>query len=51
MEFGTSSLNAEVARHQIAERLARAAAPKIPATAHRHQLAQRLRRLAERIDN
>lgn len=50
MEHGISPLNAEVNRQQIAERIARASTPKIPATAHRHLLAQRLRRLADRVD-
>jgi len=39
------------ARHQIAERVARAASPRIPATSSRHRVAQRLRRVADRIDN
>ncbi|WP_395690496.1 hypothetical protein [Nocardioides sp.] len=44
------TLEAEANRQQLAERIARAGAPKIPATAHRHLLAQRLRRFADRID-
>ncbi|MCW2797432.1 hypothetical protein [Nocardioides sp.] len=39
------------ARHQIAERVARAATPKIASVPPRHRLAQRLRRVADRIDN
>ena len=39
------------ARHQIHERVTRAAEPRIPQVAHRHRLAERLRRLADRIDN
>ncbi|MFC7495252.1 MULTISPECIES: hypothetical protein [unclassified Nocardioides] len=51
MEYGISSLDSEINRQQIAERIARASTPKVPATAHRHLLAQRLRRLADRVDN
>ena len=52
MEFSNVTLDAEANRQQLAERIARASAPKIPsATSHRHLLAQRLRRLADRIDN
>ncbi|MDF1603260.1 hypothetical protein [Nocardioides sp. YIM 152315] len=51
MEYGISTLDAEINRQQLAERIARASTPKIPATAHRHLLAQRLRRLADRVDN
>ncbi|GAB3775854.1 DNA integrity scanning protein DisA with diadenylate cyclase activity [Nocardioides ginsengisegetis] len=39
------------ARHQIAERVARAAGPRVPSVAPRHKVAQRLRRFADRIDN
>jgi len=39
------------ARHQINERLARASAPRMPATSRRHRLAERLRRVAERVDS
>ena len=39
------------ARHQIAERVARASAPHLPPVAPRHRVAQRLRRFADRIDN
>ena len=39
------------ARHQIAERVARASAPKIPAAPRRHRLAQGLRRFADRVDS
>ncbi len=38
------------ARHQIAERVARASNPRIAAEPRRHRLAQRLRRFADRID-
>ncbi|GAW52030.1 MULTISPECIES: hypothetical protein [unclassified Nocardioides] len=44
-------INAEIARQELAERIARASSPRMPATAHRHLLAQRLRRVADRIDN
>jgi hypothetical protein len=39
------------ARQIIAERVARAARPHLPAEPHRHRLARRLRRLADRIDS
>ena len=39
------------ARQLIAERLAHAAAPRVPAEPHRHRFAQRLRRIADRIDS
>ena len=51
MEFSNVAIDAEVNRQQLAERIARASAPKIPATAHRHLLAQRLRRVADRLDD
>lgn len=51
MEFTSTVLDAEANRQQLAERIARARTPKIPATAHRHLLAQRLRRIADRVDN
>ena len=51
MESTNLTLEAEANRQQLAERIARASSPKIPATAHRHVLAQRLRRIADRIDN
>ncbi len=38
------------ARHQIAERVARASSPRIRATTPRHRLAQRLRRYADQLD-
>jgi hypothetical protein len=50
MEYGNLALESEANRQQLAERVARATAPKIPATAHRHLIAQRLRRFADRID-
>lgn len=50
MEFSSITVDAEVARQQARERVARASTPKIPATAYRHLLAQRLRRVADRID-
>jgi hypothetical protein len=49
MDYGHLALEAN--RQQIAERIARATAPKIPATSHRHLLAHRLRRFADKIDN
>ena len=51
MEFSSTVVDAEVNRQQLAERIARAQTPKIPANAHRHLLAQRLRRVADRVDN
>lgn len=39
------------ARQQIADRIARAAAPHLASVPPRHRLAQRLRRFADRIDN
>ncbi len=39
------------ARHQIRERVSRAAQPRLPAVPQRHRLAERLRRFADRIDN
>jgi hypothetical protein len=39
------------ARHQIAERVARHAAPRPPKVPQRHRVAHRLRRVADRIDN
>ncbi len=50
MSFTHVSLNAEIARQELRQRSARAAEPRIPATAYRHLLAQRLRRAADRID-
>ena len=38
------------ARHQIAERIARASAPRMPANPPRHRMAERLRRFADRLD-
>jgi hypothetical protein len=38
------------ARHQIAERVARASSPTIPNARRRHQLARGLRRFADRLD-
>ncbi len=51
MEYTNVALEAETNRQQLAERVARATAPKLPATAPRHLLAERLRRFADRIDN
>ncbi len=51
MEFSNLVVDAETNRQELAERIARASTPKIPATAHRHLLAERLRRLADRVDN
>lgn len=39
------------ARHQIAERVARASSPTVPAAPRRHRLAQGLRRFADKLDN
>ncbi|MBB6628285.1 hypothetical protein H5V45_13240 [Nocardioides sp. KIGAM211] len=38
------------ARHQIADRLNRAAQPHLPVVPQRQRFAQRLRRFADRID-
>ena len=46
-----STLIETQARHQIAERVARASSPHVPAEPRRHRLAQGLRRFADRIDN
>jgi len=51
MEYTSIVLDAEANRQQLAERIARASTPKLPASAHRHLLAQRLHRVADRIDN
>ena len=51
MEFTPTALDAQVRRQELAERIARAQTPRIPATTHRHLLAQRLRRIADRVDN
>lgn len=47
----SNSLIAMQARHQIEERLARASAPKMPATSRRHRVAEQLRRVADRVDS
>jgi hypothetical protein len=39
------------ARHQIDERVRRAAEPHLPQVPPRHRFADRLRRLADRIDD
>jgi hypothetical protein len=39
------------ARHQIAERVARASSPTIPVAQRRHRLAQGLRRFADKLDS
>jgi hypothetical protein len=39
------------ARHQIAERVARASSPKMAAEPRRHRLAQGLRRFADKLDS
>ena len=51
MELSNVVLDAEANRQALAERIARATAPKVPSTTHRHLLAERLRRLADRVDN
>lgn len=51
MELNNPVIEADVNRTEIAERISRACAPKVPATARRHLLAQRLRRFADRVDN
>lgn len=39
------------ARHQMAERAARAAHPHLPRTSRRHRVAERLRKVADRVDS
>ena len=39
------------ARHQIAERIARASTPRIPSVPRRQRLADRLRRVADRLES
>jgi hypothetical protein len=39
------------ARHQIAERVARASSPRMAAEPRRHRLAQGLRRFADKLDS
>ncbi|WP_395658247.1 hypothetical protein [Nocardioides sp.] len=51
MEHTNLVLQSEANRQQLAERIARASSPKMPATTHRHLLAQRLRRFADRIED
>jgi hypothetical protein len=51
MEYSNIILDGEANRQQLAERIARASSPKIPASTHRHLLARRLRRIADRVDN
>ena len=46
-----NTLNEMQARHQIHERLAQAAAPRMPAQSRRHRVAERLRRVADRVDS
>jgi hypothetical protein len=46
----STSINELLARHQINERLARASAPRMPATSRRHRVAEQLRRVADRVD-
>lgn len=38
------------ARQEIADRVARASCPRVPAQPRRHRLAQGLRRFADRLD-
>jgi hypothetical protein len=45
-----STLIEAQARHQIAERVARASSPRITVAPRRHRLAQGLRRFADKID-
>lgn len=51
MEYSNVILDAEANRQELAERIARAATPRISSTTHRHLLAQRLRRIADRVDS
>ena len=50
MELSNPMLDADGVRQQLAERVSRARAPRMPATPRRHVLAQRLRRVADRLD-
>lgn len=50
MEYSSIVLDADANRQALAERIAHAYTPKIPATTHRHLLAHRLRRIADRVD-
>jgi hypothetical protein len=49
-EHITGTLIENQARHQIAERVARASAPRVTAAPRRHRLAQGLRRFADRLE-
>jgi len=51
MEYSNVVLDAEVARQQLAERIARAGVPRIPSTTYRQLLVQRMRRAATRLEN
>ncbi|CAI9412007.1 hypothetical protein [Nocardioides sp. T2.26MG-1] len=51
MENSNVVLDAEVARQQLAERITRARAPRIPSTTYRSLLVQRMRRVASRLDS
>ena len=48
----SNTLIEQQARHQISERIARAASPHLPrsTTTRRHRVAERLRRVADRVD-
>lgn len=50
MQLDNLTLEVEANRQQLAERLARARTPRLPARPPRHVLAQRLRRIADRLD-
>ena len=47
----SSTLTEMQARHQIKERAARAATPRLPSRSRRHQVADRLRRVADRPES
>lgn len=51
MEYSNVVLDAEVNRQQLAERIARASAPRIPSSTYRQLLVQRMRRVATRLDS
>ncbi|WP_155992976.1 hypothetical protein [Nocardioides sp. URHA0020] len=51
MEFSNPTIDAEINRQQLAERIARASTPKMASSTHRHLLAQRLRRIADAVDS
>ena len=51
MEYTNVVLDAEVARQQLAERIARASDHRIPSATYRQLLVQRMRRATTRLEN